>query len=147
MGNFFIEAQAGYVGVREGQFSGWEGQRYQATFGYDAAVVSPFIQVEYRPLSNGFSTLNATGVYVGLESDVMTVELADATVTSSVLAKIGYESSSETMFGQSLKPNQSAAAFVEWNAGLKLSQEFEVKSALTLGSKDQSVKLNVAFEQ
>jgi hypothetical protein len=147
IGNFFIEAQAGYVGVREGQFSGWEGQRYQATFGYDAAVVSPFIQVEYRPLSIGFSTLNATGVYVGLESDVMTVELADATFTSSVLAKVGYESSSETMFGQSLKPNQSAAAFVEWNAGLKLSQGFEVKSALTLGSKDQSVKLNVAFEQ
>lgn len=51
------------------------------------------------------------------------------------------------MFGQSLKPNQSAAAFVEWNAGLKLSQGFEVKSALTLGSKDQSVKLNVTFEQ
>jgi hypothetical protein len=147
IGNFFIEAQAGYVGVREGQFSGWEGQRYQATFGCDAAVVSPFIQVEYRPLSNGFSTLNATGVYVGLESDVMTVELVDATFTSSVLAKVGYESTHETMLGQSLKPNQSAAAFVEWKAGLKLSQGFEVKSALTLGSKDQSVKLNVAFEQ
>lgn len=147
VGNFFIEAQAGYVGVREGQFSGWEGQRYQATFGYDAAAVSPFVQVEYRPLSNGFSTLDATAMYVGLESDVITVELTDAKFTSSVLAKIGYESTHQAMFGQSLKPNQGGAAFIEWNGALTLSSGLELKSALTLGSKEQSVKLNVAFEQ
>lgn len=148
MGNFFIEGQAGFVGVREGQFSGWEGQRYQATLGYDAAHVSPFIQLEYRPLTNGFSTLDATGVYVGLESDVLKVQMHEGTLTSTVLAKVGYESASETLFtGHSLRSNQGTSAFVEWTGGLKLSNGFEVESALTLGSNDQTAKLNIAFEQ
>jgi hypothetical protein len=148
IGNFFIEGQAGFIGVQEGLLSGWEGQRYQVTLGYDTAYVSPFIQLEYRPLSNGFSTLDATGVYMGVESDVLKVQLADAVFTSTVLAKVGYESATETLFtGHSLRANQCGAAFVEWNGGLKLSSGFEVKSALTLGSKDKTVKLNIAFEQ
>ena len=148
IGNFFIEGQAGFVGVRDGLFSGWEGQRYQATLGYDAAYVSPFVQFEYRPLTNGFTTLDAVGAYVGLESDVLKVQLADAVFTSTVLAKVGYESATETLFtGQSLQSNKGGAAFVEWNGGLKLSSGLEVKSALTLGSKQNTVKLNIAFEQ
>lgn len=145
--NFFIEVQMGVVGMRENLFSGWEGQRYQATLGYDAVLGSPFFQLEYRPLSNGFSTLDATAIYVGLESDVVTVELTDAKFTSSVIAKVGYESTHQAMFGQSLKPNQGGAAFVEWNGALTLSSGLELKSVLTLGSNDQSVKLNVTLEQ
>ncbi|MDP3935807.1 MAG: hypothetical protein Q8Q56_02320, partial [Alphaproteobacteria bacterium] len=148
MGRFFIEGQAGFVGGREELFSGWEGQRYQVILGYDAAYVSPFVQFEYRPLTNRISTLDAIEAYVGLESDVIKVQLADALFTSTVLAKAGYESATETVFsGYSLQANQSAAAFVEWNGGLKLSNGFEVKSFLTLGSKEKTVKLNIAFEQ
>jgi hypothetical protein len=145
--SFFAEVQLGVVGMRESLFSGWEGQRYQATLGYDAVYASPFVQLEYRPLSNGFSTLDATGVYVGLETDALKVQLPEATVTSRLLAKVGYESSAEKLLGQyALTPNTGAAAFVEWSGGLSLSNGLEFATGLTVGSKDTAFKLNVSFE-
>ena len=145
--NFFAEVQMGVVGIRESLFSGWEGQRYQATLGYDAAYASPFVQLEYRPLSNGFNTLDATGVYVGLETDALKVQLPEATFTSRLLTKIGYESSAEKLFGEySMKANGGASAYVEWSSGLFLSNGLELATGLTLGSKDVGFKMNVSFE-
>lgn len=146
--NFFAEVQFGSVGMRESVLSGWEGQRYQATVGYDAAYVSPFVQLEYRPLSNGISTLDATGVYVGLETDALRMQLPEATLTSRLLAKVGYESTAEKLLGEyALRPNTGAAAFVEWTGGLSLSNGLEVATGLTLGSNNAGVKLNVSFEK
>lgn len=145
--NFFAEVQMGVGGIRESLFSGWEGHRYQATLGYDAAYASPFVQLEYRPLSNGFNTLDATGVYVGLETDALKVQLPEATFTSRLLAKIGYESSSEKLFGEySMKANAGASAYVEWSAGLSVTNGLEFATGFTLGTKDAGFKVNVSFE-
>jgi hypothetical protein len=103
------------------------------TLGYDGSVVSPFVQ--YQHLS--FDAAERHGLYVGLDTDVLSIQTTDAKFTSKVLAKVGRETG----------VNTNVSAYLEWICGLKLSDGLEVSNTLNIGSNDQTVKLNLSFEQ
>lgn len=143
----FIEGQAGFVKSSEGLLSTWEGARYQLTVGYDAAIISPFIQFNYTPLHGILSNLDSKGISIGFETDILKIQAAEATFSSNVLIKIGYESSTESLLdGKSLKPNQGVSMYLDWTGKLLLSSGLKMETGLTLGPKDKSVKFNIKFE-
>jgi hypothetical protein len=146
--DFFIEGQAGFITSNK-DAGNWCGHRYQLTLGYDAAIASPFAQISYTSLENDRKgTLGATGIYVGLDTDIISLQQSQTTVTSQILMKVGYEVAIETLgSGMLLRPNQGWSAFVEWNGNLKLSDGLNVATSLTLGSSDPLVRISVNFEQ
>lgn len=145
--HFFIEGQTGFVKFSDGLLSTWEGSRYQVSVGYDTGIISPFIQFNYTPLHGILSTLDSQGIYIGFETDVLKIQTAEATFSSNVLMKIGYESSTESLLdGKSLKPNQGVSMSVDWTGKLLLSAGLKMETGLTLGPKDKSVKFNINFE-
>jgi hypothetical protein len=130
---FFIESQVGSISGVNKYDSGIAGTRYLVTLGYDGSVVSPFVQ--YQHLS--FDAAERHGLYVGLDTDVLSIQTTDAKFTSKVLAKVGRETG----------VNTNVSAYLEWICGLKLSDGLEVSNTLNIGSNDQTVKLNLSFEQ
>ena len=129
----FVEGQVGSISGVNRQSQQIAGTRYLVTLGYDSAKVSPFVQYQHLRLVE----VEKKGVYVGLDTDVLSVQTSDATLTSKVLAKVGYEPGFKT----------NISAYVEWSSALKLSDGVEISHALNLGTNDQAVKLNVSFEQ
>lgn len=128
----FVEGQVGDVSGQNKYDHHITGNRYLVTLGCDASVVSPFVQ--YQHLST--EAAESRGLYVGLDTDELSVQTSDATLTSKLLAKVGYESGFNT----------NVSVYVEWTSGLKLSNGLEISNTLNIGSNDRHLKLNLSYE-
>lgn len=128
----FVEGQVGDVSGQNKYDHHITGNRYLVTLGCDASVVSPFVQ--YQHLSA--EAAERRGLYVGLDTDELSVQTSDATLTSKLLAKAGYESGFNT----------NVSVYVEWTSGLKLRNGLEITNTLNIGSNDQHLKLNLSYE-
>lgn len=133
---FFVEGQMGAVSGANTYGQHIAGSRYLTTLGYDGSRVSPFLQYQHLSQGTEFGEVEKHGVYVGLDTDVLSVQTSDAILTSKILAKIGYEAGFKT----------NVSAYLEWAGGLKLSNGVEISNTLNIGSGDQQLKLSLSFE-
>jgi hypothetical protein len=117
--NIFLEGQLGSVYT-----STENGTRAQATIGYDAKYISPFIQLNHQ----SWATHSHTTGYLGLEVGSADFKLDTAQLSGSLITKLG----------------TNGSACLSWNGQLNLSEGLHMDGNLELTPLDSKMSFSIS---
>ncbi|MCP5322434.1 MAG: hypothetical protein H6492_00260 [Candidatus Paracaedibacteraceae bacterium] len=149
-GNYFAEAQIGSVSAADVHHADWSGVRSQFTVGYDAAFVSPFVQLSHRQLNrDSVVSLNDTAAFVGLDADIAGLSADTYSLNTRLLAKVGYGTHDDWNAGSRYLGNAgSVRGSVEWSASLNLNSGVTFSTNLGLDTlAGSSAAFNVSLDR
>jgi hypothetical protein len=131
----YIEGQASMISGAYRNDTEIKGNRYQFTFGYDSANVSPFLQYQYLTEGTKFGNTALQGVYFGLDTDLISYQIHETNLTSKLLAKAGYE------FGS----HDKLSGYLEWDSSIKFNGGLEFSSTVQIDAKSNVFKLSFSY--
>lgn len=148
-GNYFAEAQIGSVSAADVHHADWSGVRSLFTVGYDAAFVSPFVQLSHRQLNrDSVVSLNDTAAFVGLDADIAGLAADTYSLNTRLLAKVGYGTYDWNADSRHLSNTGSVRGSVEWSASLNLNSGVTFSTKLGLDTlAGSSAAFNVSLDR